>query len=165
MTFVLTLVFSGNAFAALAGTVQEDTISYFSGSWSWSPEEASTSVIGKNWSTSLGLVLTGDTWNGTLSVGHLVNPHTGETLPDIITKTFSFNNTAYGNVFSENFSIAHPGPEGHSDDYSFVFNRSKSSDNTSITLSGIHPTPIPAAAWLLGSGLLSIVGIRRKKNL
>jgi uncharacterized protein len=26
------------------------------------------------------------------------------------------------------------------------------------------PTPIPAAAWLLGSGLLGLVGIRRKQN-
>lgn len=26
------------------------------------------------------------------------------------------------------------------------------------------PTPIPAAAWLFGSGLLGLVGIRRKKN-
>jgi hypothetical protein len=26
------------------------------------------------------------------------------------------------------------------------------------------PTPIPAAAWLLGSGLLGLVGMRRKKQ-
>jgi hypothetical protein len=26
------------------------------------------------------------------------------------------------------------------------------------------PTPIPAAAWLLGSGLLGLAGIRRRKN-
>jgi len=28
----------------------------------------------------------------------------------------------------------------------------------------VTPTPIPAAAWLLGSGLMGLVGIRRKKN-
>jgi hypothetical protein len=28
----------------------------------------------------------------------------------------------------------------------------------------LTPTPIPAAAWLLGSGLLGLAGIRRKKN-
>jgi hypothetical protein len=27
----------------------------------------------------------------------------------------------------------------------------------------VTPTPIPAAAWLLGSGLLGLVGIRRRK--
>jgi hypothetical protein len=29
----------------------------------------------------------------------------------------------------------------------------------------VTPTPIPAAAWLLGSGLLGLVGMRRKKQL
>jgi hypothetical protein len=28
----------------------------------------------------------------------------------------------------------------------------------------VTPTPIPAAAWLLGSGLLGLVGIRRKQK-
>jgi hypothetical protein len=28
----------------------------------------------------------------------------------------------------------------------------------------VTPTPIPAAAWLLGSGLLGLVGIRRRKE-
>jgi hypothetical protein len=27
------------------------------------------------------------------------------------------------------------------------------------------PTPIPAAAWLLGSGLMSLVGLRRKRRI
>jgi hypothetical protein len=29
----------------------------------------------------------------------------------------------------------------------------------------VTPTPIPAAAWLLGSGLMGLVGIRRKNNV
>ncbi len=29
----------------------------------------------------------------------------------------------------------------------------------------VAPVPIPAAAWLLGSGLLGLVGIRRRKNI
>lgn len=29
---------------------------------------------------------------------------------------------------------------------------------------GHHPVPVPAAIWLLGSGLLGLVGIRRRKN-
>jgi hypothetical protein len=28
----------------------------------------------------------------------------------------------------------------------------------------VTPTPIPAAAWLLGSGLLGLVGMRRKQG-
>jgi len=33
-----------------------------------------------------------------------------------------------------------------------------------VTYANATPTPIPAAAWLLGSGLLGLVGIRRKNN-
>jgi len=29
---------------------------------------------------------------------------------------------------------------------------------------GHHPVPIPGAVWLLGSGLLGLIGIRRRKN-
>jgi hypothetical protein len=28
----------------------------------------------------------------------------------------------------------------------------------------VTPTPIPAAAWLLGSGLLGLIGIRRRNS-
>ncbi|MBV5328278.1 MAG: VPLPA-CTERM sorting domain-containing protein [Chlorobium sp.] len=29
---------------------------------------------------------------------------------------------------------------------------------------GVNPVPVPAAAWLLGSGLIGLVGLRRRKN-
>jgi hypothetical protein len=32
----------------------------------------------------------------------------------------------------------------------------------STTISGIPSVPVPAAVWLLGSGLMSLVGIRRR---
>ena len=37
-------------------------------------------------------------------------------------------------------------------------------DNFSLTTSDVTPTPIPAAAYLFGSGLIGLVGIRRKKS-
>jgi len=36
--------------------------------------------------------------------------------------------------------------------------------NTDGTVSDVTPTPIPAAAWLLGSGLMGLAGIRRRVN-
>jgi hypothetical protein len=36
-------------------------------------------------------------------------------------------------------------------------------DNVSVT--PLTPTPIPAAAWLLGSGLMGLFGIRRKEKV
>jgi len=35
---------------------------------------------------------------------------------------------------------------------------------TTATANASSPVPIPAAAWLLGSGLAGLVGIRRKKE-
>jgi len=36
--------------------------------------------------------------------------------------------------------------------------------NTSVRSGAPIPTPIPAAGWMLGTGLLVLVGLRRKKN-
>jgi hypothetical protein len=35
--------------------------------------------------------------------------------------------------------------------------------NTSTGVTTLNPVPVPAAAWLLGSGLLGLVGLRRRK--
>jgi hypothetical protein len=37
-------------------------------------------------------------------------------------------------------------------------------DTITGTVAADSPTPIPAAAWLLGSGLMGLMGIRRKQN-
>jgi hypothetical protein len=52
-------------------------------------------------------------------------------------------------------------------DFRFLYN-SEEADAATVTLDYVHVTadptavPIPAAAWLLGSGLLGLVGIRRR---
>ncbi|MBG0791316.1 MAG: hypothetical protein H0S80_12560 [Desulfovibrionaceae bacterium] len=38
-------------------------------------------------------------------------------------------------------------------------------DDGEDSFSAVSPTPIPGAAWLLGSGLLGLVGLRRKMKL
>ena len=40
---------------------------------------------------------------------------------------------------------------------------SSSLTNYSMTVSNVSPVPVPAAAWLFGSGLLGLVGIARRK--
>jgi len=38
------------------------------------------------------------------------------------------------------------------------------STETSATIAGSTPVPLPNALWLLGSGLVCLMGIRRRKN-
>ncbi len=59
------------------------------------------------------------------------------------TQTFAFG-SAFNNLVSANWDQT---------DNAFQF------DNVDVT-----PTPIPAAAWLLGSGLLGLAGVRRKNG-
>jgi hypothetical protein len=35
----------------------------------------------------------------------------------------------------------------------------------SLTISEASPVPVPAAAWLFGSGLIGLVGVARRKKL
>jgi hypothetical protein len=47
---------------------------------------------------------------------------------------------------------------------SFVLNLTTNADGSTTILANSTPTPIPAAAWLLGSGLMGLIGLRRRKN-
>lgn len=159
---LLAIFLSGNAFATLTPTVAKDTPLLLDVSWTWNPENDDVSLVTlTNWYAYLNIIKVGNNWNGELDVHHMVNPHPGESLPASIIKTFSFDATNdFGVVYSATFSETHPG-EGHSDNYTFIFNRSMFPPNTSIHLTGAH-VPIPGAVWLLGSGLLGLIGLKRK---
>lgn len=85
--------------------------------------------------TPTSVLFTGTLANGTtVSQAFTVNGTSG-------TQTFAFG-SAFNNLVSANWEQT---------SYAHQF------DNVDVT-----PTPIPAAAWLLGSGLLGLVGLRRK---
>ena len=50
------------------------------------------------------------------------------------------------------------------DFYAIFSNAASGYGEASFSLTVPHATPIPGAAWLLGSGLVGLVGIRRKKK-
>jgi hypothetical protein len=55
--------------------------------------------------------------------------------------------------------------ENGTTNYAAFFRNTYISQTPVLTVTyDVTPTPIPAAAWLLGSGLLSLVGIKRKNN-
>jgi hypothetical protein len=73
--------------------------------------------------------------------------------PSAAAHNLQFNQylTYGGAVYSDNL-LAMPGPDTLSAFGNFGANLD------------VTPTPIPAAAWLLGSGLMGLAGIRRRKD-
>ena len=137
--------------AGLVSTVNTDTVTNVVVEWRWNPETSDTNAPSlSNWSVSLSVVSNNANWDVTLQVRHMVNPHSGETLPSLSTKSYSFANTNFGVVISDKFSVTHPGPDNHVDEYEFVFDRSMSPANTLITLTGEHAIPEPGSLALIG---------------
>lgn len=102
--------------------------------------------------------------------GDFYTYHTPTTLdPDSPTVPFTgltFNNVTYlqdAFQYTDGFNFNNLGTFG-----TFSLGSGVNDPNTVIGGFGANfdavPTPIPAAAWLLGSGLLGLVGIRRRNN-
>jgi hypothetical protein len=88
------------------------------------------------------------------SVGHLTGPH-GE---GIVASSLDYGVLPAG-YFEELSFVVH---DSHRDDYTFTSDYVDGGYN--ISLAGLHSVPIPAAAWLLGSGLGLLGWLRRKAS-
>ena len=90
---------------------------------------------------------------------HLTDLHGGEGLGQLF--TFDF---AEGDWGDKNASLAHG---GHVDIFSagitFLTSPGDLSGGYRINVNGVHTTPLPAAVWLFGSGLMGLVGMKKKK--
>jgi len=86
-------------------------------------------------------------------------------LSTFTSKLFSYNNSIFNLLFSKKVA-------GTTTDYVSINNHGATEfairnniESGSACITSIHShTPIPAAAWLLGSGLLGLIGLKRKKN-
>ncbi len=158
------LPFAGQA--DLVNTVNADTATTVDIDWTWNPEVAdSDTPVLTNWDVTVAVDAVGPNWRVTLNVLHTTDPHAGEMNAVVFTKNYIFSGAAnFGLVIDDVFSVQHPGG-GHSDDYTFTFDRSMSPLNTKVTLLGEHAVPEPASVTLLllATGVIGVFrrGIRR----
>jgi hypothetical protein len=78
-----------------------------------------------------------------------------------------FGDTLAFNLVLDGLAVTNP--NGIVSTFSLTLTSDFEGLNPLLTSNGVvvvqeTPTPIPAAAWLLGSGLLGLVGIRRRKK-
>lgn len=97
--------------------------------------------------------------NNIIELRSITNVNQSYIKPDPTATSTSFN-LQYENTGVETFNIS------YGSDYGFTFDFQKNGTGVSASLNNYTstPTPIPAAAWLMASGLLGMVGLKRKKN-
>jgi hypothetical protein len=132
------------------GNFEAQLGTYSNGTFSTITHDAFTTTAGQQYTVSFALAndmkestnVFQALWNGNVQT---LNPVLNPTLASSYTK-YAFTATASGNTSTIAFNFQNDPSVFHL-------------DNVNAT-----PTPIPAAAWLLGSGLAGLAGIRRRMN-
>lgn len=142
--------------AAVVNLTFSEDIDSFSSTWSITDNgggdfSGATSVAGTFWQVEL----TSDAAASLQeTIGHILGPH-GE--------AFDASSIDYGPLPASFFTAeSYIGHDGHQDDFSFTSDFVGGAYE--ITIAGAHSVPIPAAAWLLGSGLGLLGWLRRKAS-
>lgn len=168
------------ALSALPGAAQAsitlvdytETTTTFSAQYAFTPDITLTdgeANLGSSWETLLNQtfepavpLVSPDTWTFEWQGAHIATPHAGE-LPLLLTSLGVCSITAglTGTFCDTTTQVPHLLGH-HYDEYRFWLELTDSSGYAYFT--GTHEVPIPAAGWLLGSGLVGLVGIARRRK-
>ena len=106
--------------------------------------------------------LTNFSLNGTITTSNLSSQVTGS-LRGNGSELFAMNPSPYGGVGAFSFNgVFAPGTQYRLILDSFSFNSAYVEEGWKFNLT-TSPVPVPAAVWLLGSGLLGLIGMARRK--
>ena len=150
-----------------------ETVTSFSAKYAFTPDITLTdgvSILGDYWETLLNQThepavsgVSEATWTFEWQGAHLATPHDDE-LPLLLTTLGTCSITAglTGTYCDTTTQVPHLLGH-HYDEYRFWLELTNSSGYAYFTGTHVSEIPVPAAAWLLGSGLLGLIGVARRK--
>lgn len=150
--------------AALIETVVTDTATELKITWVWTENgnEFDQPDPPNNWATGIDVSLAEGDWTVSDKViRHVTDPDTGESLAPSVGLSVTFADAEAG-IFTDVATTAHG---DHFDIWDLTVTLGAANTHL-IELTGEHVSnvPLPAAAWLFGSGLLGLVGMARRKK-
>lgn len=165
---------SGVANASITMTSYTETATSFQAVYAFTPDITltdGTPNLGSSWETLVNQtylpavpLVSPETWTFEWQGAHLATPHTGE-LPLLLTTlgTCSITSELTGTFCDTTTQVPHL-LGGHSDEYRFWLELTDSSGYAYFTGTHVSEVPVPAAAWLFGSGLAGMVALGRRRK-
>jgi hypothetical protein len=135
--------------------------------WNWTGQstEQVTTYLSLNWQANFNILNLSDSgagWVAGWGFQHLLGPHPEDKTPGKFYSEAAF--TPEFPFFRSGYWPHETNPTGaHSDYWTFNISALSSGIQQTVTMNVTH-TPIPAAAWLLGAGLVGLVALRRPKK-
>lgn len=170
----VSMVASGSANASIMMTSYTETATSFQAVYAFTPDATLSDGVpnlGGSWETLVNQtylpavpLVSPQTWTFEWQAAHIATPHAGE-LPLLLTSlgVCSITSGLTGTFCDTTTQVPHL-LGGHYDEYRFWLELTDSSGYAHLTGTHVGAVPVPAAAWLFGSGLAGLMAAGRRKR-